>query len=51
MVFHTTKKKIEYPVLNINGIAIEKNNQFSFLGLYITNNLTWETHIKHISLK
>ena len=34
MVFHTTKKKIEYPDLNINGIAIEKINQFSFLGLY-----------------
>ena len=51
MVFHTTKKKIEYPDLNINGIAIEKINQFSFLGLYINNNLTWDTHIKHISLK
>ena len=24
MVFHTTKKKSEYPDLNINGIAIEK---------------------------
>ena len=34
MLLHTTKKKIEYPDQNINGIAIEQNNQFSFLGLY-----------------
>ena len=38
MVFHTTKKKIEYPDIYINGIAIEKKIQFSFLGLYINNN-------------
>ena len=25
--------------------------QFCFLGLYINNNLTWDTHIKYISLK
>ena len=51
MVFHTTKKKNEYSDLNINDIAIEKIYQFRFLGLYINNNLTWETHIKHTSLK
>ena len=47
-VFQTTKKKIEYSYLNLNCIAIEKMDQFSFLGSYINNNLTWETHIKHL---
>ena len=51
MVFHTAKKTIEYPDLNINGIAIENNNKFSVPGLYINNKLTCDTHIQHISLK
>ena len=51
MVFHSTKKKVEYPILYINNFIIENIKTFNFLGLHINNNLTWDTHINHISLK
>ena len=51
MVFHTARKLIDYPVLQIDNITIERIQKFNFLGLYIKNNLTWDTHQNHISLK
>ena len=51
MVFHTARKLIDYLVLQIDNFTIERIQQFNFLGLHINNNLTWDTHQNHISLK
>ena len=51
MLFQNTKKKVEYPDLTYMLKQFEKNKQLSFLDLHINKNLTWDAHIKHISLK
>ena len=45
------KKKVNYPNLKINDIEIERVAQFNFLGLIISSNLKWQSHIDHISIK
>ena len=37
--------------MQIDNFTIERIQQFNFLGLHINNNLTWDTHQNHISLK
>jgi len=51
MVFHTSQRQVEYPLLKLNDTEIERVNQFNFLGLIISSNLKWNKHIDHISLK
>ena len=52
MGFHTARKLIDYPVLQIDNFTIERIQKFKFLGLHIiNNNLTWDTQQNHISLK
>ena len=51
MVFHTDRTLIDCPVLKINNFTIELIQNFNFLGLHINNNLTWDSHQNHISLK
>ena len=51
MVFHSNRKKVNYPNLKINDIEIERGAQFNFLGLIISSNLKWQSHIDHISIK
>ena len=51
MVFHTIQRHIFYPILRINNVDIERVIQFNFLGLILNCNLTWTTHIQHISIK
>ena len=51
MVFHTARKLIDYPDLQIDNFTIERIQKFNFLGLQINNNLIWDTHQNHISLK
>ena len=51
MVFHSPNKKepnIDFPVLNINGIILEKTNEFNFLGTTISNTLSWKTHCSNL---
>ena len=38
-------------LLKINDIEIERVAQFNFLGLIISSNLKWQSHIDHISIK
>ena len=49
LFFHTARKLIDYPVLQIDNFAIERIQKFNFLGLHINNNLTLGTHKNHIS--
>ena len=51
MVFHTSQRLIEHPLLIINNTEIERVSQFNFLGLIVSSNLKWHKHINHISLK
>ena len=51
MVFHTARRKITYPNLILNGVSIDRVTQFNFLGLIINSQLTWISHIQHISCK
>ena len=51
MVFHTPQRRVNYPVLKLNNVNIEKVSQFNFLGVVINSTLKWDKHIAHISLK
>ena len=47
-----TTKKIKKPiVVQIDGINVEQVNEFKFLGVIITNKLSWDSHIKTIRNK
>ena len=53
MIFHTSKKKIQdcIPNLTIGGVAIERVQNFNFLGLKINENLSWKPHTDMIANK
>ena len=51
MVFHTIQRKLNYPILKINDLQIQRVSKFNFLGLIIQSSLKWIKHIEHISLK
>ena len=51
MVSIQIEKTVNYPNLKINDIEIERVAQFNFLGLIISSNLKWQSHIDHISIK
>ena len=48
---HTPQRRVNYPVLKLNNVNIERVSQFNFLGVVITSTLKWDKHIAHISLK
>ena len=51
MIFHTPQRHVTYPSLYINNVNIERVIQFNFLGLILNSQLTWKSHIEHISTK
>ena len=51
MVFHTSQRRVNYPVLKLNNVNIERVSQFNFLVVVINSTLKWDKHITHISLK
>ena len=51
MTFHMPKKQIQHLTLNIDGINIEKVEEFNFLGLTMDTNLKWKKHTDKISNK
>ncbi len=51
MVFHHHRKIVEYPSLNINNKAIERVEEFNFLGVIISQDLKWRKHVEHICIK
>ena len=50
MVFHTSKRNVIYPNLQVNNSNIEKVIQFNFLGVILHSHMTWNKHINHISM-
>ena len=54
MVFHPSSKKRHIPLLDtllINGTALQKTDEFTFLGTVISSNLSWNAHVSHICKK
>ena len=52
MVFHSTQHNItDFPDLYINGVCLEKTNDFNFLGTTISSTLSWNTHCSNICKK
>ena len=51
MIFHSHQRIIAQPKLTINNTDIEQVKQFNFLGLILNSQLTWSSHIEHISKK
>ena len=51
MMFHKHNKIVEHLDLHVNNNAIEKVDNFNFLGLHLNTRLTWHTHVSEISKK
>ena len=51
MMFHKHNKIVEHLDLHVNNNAIEKVDNFIFLGLHLNTRLTWHTHVSEISKK
>ena len=52
MSFHTVQnKKPMLPHVIFEGRAIAYNNETKFLGIYIHENMKWNSHIKYLSSK
>ena len=49
MYFYQRQKSIIYPTITINGVEIEKVDNFNFLGLIINKNLKWNSHVNYIA--
>ena len=46
MIVDYRKKRNEHAPITINGAAVEQFESFKFLGVHITNKLTWFKHTK-----
>jgi hypothetical protein len=44
----TRKRRTEQDPILINGAAVEQVESFKFLGVHITNKLTWSKHTKTV---
>ena len=45
MIFHTPLRRIDYPVLKLNNVNIERVSQFNFLTVVINSTLKWDKHM------
>ena len=50
IMFRTINKRIQYPEMKLNNIAIERVSKFKFLGIWLDEYLNWNHHISHISI-
>ena len=51
MIFHTPMKRVIYPNLKINNVAIERVETFNFLGLLLNQHMNWKSHLDILSNK
>ena len=53
VIFHAMNKRIEgvIPSLEINGIPLERVQNFNFLGLVLNENMSWKPHIDLLANK
>jgi hypothetical protein len=45
------KQPIEAPVINVKGQPLERVTTYNYLGILITSDLTWSSHIQAITTK
>ena len=50
-IFHVPNKVIQYLILKIDNVIIEKVDEFNFLGLTMDTNLNWKKHSEKICNK
>ena len=48
MIVDYRKKRTEHEPILIDGAAVEQVESFKFLGVHITNKLTWSKHTKTV---
>ena len=48
MIVDYRKKRTEHAPILIDGAAVEQVESFKFLGVHITNKLTWSKHTKTV---
>ena len=51
MLFRTSKKKVQTPLLQMDNKIIDKVLDFNFLGIYFNEQLNWKSHIDKLSVK
>ena len=53
LIFHSKRKKVDPNSLSIklSGNKITPVDSVKYLGLYIDNNLSWDSHVHHLSKK
>ena len=51
MIFHKHDNNVTDLNISINNLSISRVQNFNFLGLHLTSNLTWNTHVQEISKK
>ena len=44
-------KKVEYPYLKINNVAIERVETFNFFGVTLNQHMNWKSHLDILSNK
>ena len=49
MIFHVHQRKINFPKLEIEDVAITYAEQFSFLGIALDKHVNWNAHTDNIS--
>ena len=48
LIVHYRKRRAEPAPININGAVVEGVESFKFLGVHITNELSWSKHTKTV---
>ena len=48
MIVDNRKRRTEHVPILINGTVVEQVESFKFLGVHITNKLTWSKHTKTV---
>ena len=48
MIYHNITKNVNYPVLTINNVEVERVAHFNFSGLVLDRQLNWKKHLDHI---
>lgn len=51
MIFHKPRKQIPALNLTIENAMVARCSTFNYLGIHFNEHLTWNDHVKHISLK
>lgn len=51
MIFHSPQRRVREPDLYLNNVRIDFVDSFNFLGITLTKNLKWNSHVDNISRK